>query len=419
MKKWVLTVLGVVIVALFIVYAIPTKPQDFFELYSKQDEASKSLKEFLAQPTKSVSVNGEEWLYFSGGTGNQTILFIHGMGGAYQLWWQQNAALENDYRVISFSLPEGVNNLNGAYTGILKILEIENVKNFNVVGTSMGGYIAQYLVNKIPNRIDKVVFGNTFPPNTILAEKNASISKVIPYFPEVLISSLGDKKLRSDILPAAKNSELLAAFLPSLPFSKKQFINRYYVVIDPFVSHPNEYKIKRIPKLIIESDNDPLVELQLREDLKKLYPSARFRTFHNEGHFPYINAAREYNQFLTEFFASPDEFKEAEKTVKAYFEGRRTANIEMLSEVFAENAELFAVLDNELRKIPVQEYFEKVKADGPSQIKTTILDGNITNNMAVFKTRFQYGDKEYQDYLTLLKVSGKWKIVSKTFTKLN
>jgi hypothetical protein len=242
---------------------------------------------------------------------------------------------------------------------------------------------------------------------------------VLPYFPEMLISSVGNKKLHSEIVPAAKNSELLAAFLPSLPFSKKQFINRFYVVIDPFVSHPNEYRIKRIPKLIIESDNDPLVELQLREDLKKLYPSAKVRTFHNEGHFPYINAAEEYNQFLKEFFASTEEFTEVEKTVNAYFEGRRTANIKLLSEVFAENAELFAVLDNELRKIPVKEYFEKVKADGPSKVTTTILYGNRVNNIAFFKTKFQYQDKEFQDYLTLLKVNDHWKIVSKTFTKLN
>ena len=191
------------------------------------------------------------------------------------------------------------------------------------------------------------------------------------------------------------------------------------MVIDPFVSFPNEYEIKRIPKLIIESDNDPLVELQLREDLKKLYPSALVKTFHNEGHFPYINAAGEYNEALKEFFASSDEFGLVEKTVLTYFEGRRMANIIMLEEVFTSDAELFAVLDFELRKIPVQKYFEKVKADGPRKVSTSILDGNITNNMAVFKTSFQYSDTEYQDYLTLLEVSGKWKIVSKTFTKLN
>ena len=160
----------------------------------------------------------------------------------------------------------------------------------------------KYLVKIIPNRVEKAVFGNTFPPNNVLEKENATKSKVIPLLPEILLSKLGDKKLDNEIVPAAKNSALLKAFLPSLPFSKKQFMNRYSVVIDKFVATPDKYDIKRIPKLIIESDNDPLIPPGLRKEIKDLYPDAQVFTFHNEGHFPYINAAKEYNKVLREFF---------------------------------------------------------------------------------------------------------------------
>ena len=105
-----------------------------------------------------------------------------------------------------------------------------------------------------------------------------------------------------NIYPAGKNSKLLTSFLPSLPFSKKQLIGRYYVVVDYFEPDTTNEAIKQIPKLIIESDNDPLIPPHLRKRLKELYPEARVYTFHNEGHFPYINAAEEYNSVLKNFF---------------------------------------------------------------------------------------------------------------------
>ena len=40
-----------------------------------------------------------------------------------------------------------------------------------------------------------------------------------------------------------------------------------------------------VPVLIIESDNDPLVELKLREQLKATYPNSTVHTFLRQGIF--------------------------------------------------------------------------------------------------------------------------------------
>ncbi|MDF1516753.1 MAG: alpha/beta hydrolase, partial [Lutibacter sp.] len=264
MKKYSKMALAIIVFLIIAVYFIPTPKSDFFKLYTNNDEPAQSLKEFKSRATKEIVVDGVNWIYYAGGIGDKTILFIHGMGGSYDLWWQQIVAFEKDYKVISYTLPESINSLEKASEGILKILEAEKVEKFNAVGTSMGGYITQYLVSIIPYSIEKAVFGNTFPPNNLIAKKNETKGKVIPYLPEILISKLGEKKLNEEIVPAAKNSPLLKAFLVSLPFSKQQFINRYSVVIDKFSIFPDNYEIKRIPKLIIESDNDPLIQPELR-----------------------------------------------------------------------------------------------------------------------------------------------------------
>ncbi len=409
----------VIIVVLIIIYLIPDPQANFFKLYKTDNAASESLKELQAKPTKKIIVDGVMWNYYTGGNGTKTILFLHGMGGSYDLWWQQIAAFEKDYKVISYTLPEEINSLKKASEGILAILKKEHVNKFYAVGTSMGGYITQYLVNLIPDSIEKAVFGNTFPPNTLIAQENATKSKVIPFLPEILISKLGEKKLNNELIPASKNSKLLKAFLPSLPFSKKQFMNRYSVVIDPFTANPTSYKIKRIPKLIMESDNDPLIQPQLRKELKELYSDAKVYTFHNEGHFPYINASDEYNKVLHNFLNEKNEYLEIEKTITSYFEGRKKANIIQLQSAFTNNAKLYTVKENTELIISLKSYLDKVKTNGEQKVDTQILEGDITGNIASFKTKFSYSKFYYTDYLSLLKIDNKWKIISKTFTKTN
>ncbi|HLE52582.1 MAG TPA: alpha/beta hydrolase, partial [Anaerolineales bacterium] len=53
--------------------------------------------------------------------------------------------------------------------------------------------------------------------------------------------------------------------------------------------------------LILESDNDPLIDLPVREDLKQAYPAAAVHTFHNAGHFPYLVVPVEYLRVLEAF----------------------------------------------------------------------------------------------------------------------
>jgi len=44
----------------------------------------------------------------------------------------------------------------------------------------------------------------------------------------------------------------------------------------------------------------------MRKELKELYPEAEVYTFHNAGHFPYVNAAGEYNKVLKVFLNEDD-----------------------------------------------------------------------------------------------------------------
>lgn len=299
--KWLLPLLAVVVgIAVLYLWPVPRVPFD--RLYAKVDPAVvDALQTFReTHPPQTLQVDGANWEYIAVGQGQETILFLHGMTGAYDIWWQQIDALEEQYRIISVTYPP-VQSLEELEAGVLAILEREGVQDFNVVGTSLGGYFAQYLMAKHPERIRRAVLSNTFPPNDLIAEKNRTLGTILPYLPEWLVLSVFRGNFQRTIYPTSGNDELTLAFLNEIGYgrmSKAQLVGRYYCVIEKFVT-----PTPTIPVMIIESDNDPLVELTLREQLKATYPDATVYAFSGAGHFPYLNHAQEYIQLLVDFLS--------------------------------------------------------------------------------------------------------------------
>jgi len=302
--KWIVPLVLLVLGAIF--YLKPTDSQPFEETYANVDaETVASLENFReAHPVKKLDVNGVTWDYIAMGEGEETILFLHGMTGAYDIWWNQLNALEGDYRLISVTYPV-VNTLAEIDAGLLAILEEEGVDKFNLVGSSLGGYFAQYLLTNHPERIERAVFANTFPPNDIIAEKNKSIGAALPYLPEWLIMDVLKGSIVENVYPASGHSEIVLAYMMEQlggRMTKAQEVGRFNCIVEPF--DVADIDALGIPALIIEADNDPLVELALREQLKKAYPNIPVETLHDVGHFSYMHE-EEYTEILKNFFSAP------------------------------------------------------------------------------------------------------------------
>ncbi|MBT3316108.1 MAG: alpha/beta hydrolase [Anaerolineae bacterium] len=300
--KWIIPL--ILVVAIAAIYLRPTPRQPFDEIYANVDaETVASLQSFReAHPVQQLDVEGVTWDYVAMGQGEETILFLHGMTGAYDIWWNQLNAFENDYRLISVTYP-AVETFDEMSAGVLAILEKEGVDKFNVVGSSLGGYFAQYLLATYPERIERAVFANTFPPNDLIAEKNKSIGAALPYLPEWLIMDVLKGSIIENVYPTAGHSEIVLAYMMEQlggRMSKAQEVGRFRCVVEPFKAA--DVEALGIPVLIIEADNDPLVELALREQLKEAYPGVPVETLHDVGHFSYMNEADIYTGILETFF---------------------------------------------------------------------------------------------------------------------
>ncbi len=309
MKKAILIILAILVLIILVIYFFPRPQASFDELFSRVDEETvQSLQTFRQEtPVKQLAVNGRPWEYVVVGDGPETILFLHGMTGAYDIWWQQINALSPDYQVIALTYPPAAG-LEAMADGVIAILDAEQVDEANVVGSSLGGYLTQYLVANYPERVKRAIFANTFPPNNIIAEKNKTIGALLPFLPEWAVMSVLQKSTEENIYPAAGHSELVRAYMLEQAngrMSKAQFLARFQSVIDPFA--PPNLEQTGIPVMIIEADNDPLVEPALREMLPETYPTAVVQTLHNVGHFPYLNEPEIYTGLLQEFITEKDQ----------------------------------------------------------------------------------------------------------------
>ena len=304
-RKWIVPAL--LIIVILSVYLYPGPQATFDELYAKVDaDTVKSLTNFRqAHPVQTLNVRGVEWEYLSLGDGPETILFLHGMTGAYDIWWQQMEALQNEYRVISVTYP-AVDSLDEMEQAVMAILDAEGAEHFYIVGSSLGGYFAQYLVARHPDKILSAVFANTFPPNNLIAEKNKTIGALLPYLPEWLVMNVLSDSIHESVYPAASgDAELVQAFGLEQTYgriSKAQVVGRFHCVVDPFDAP--DLAALGIPALILEADNDPLVEEALREQLKSTYPTADVHTLHGAGHFPYLGIPEEYTALLMAFLSA-------------------------------------------------------------------------------------------------------------------
>lgn len=299
--RWLIPLILVIVLAG--VYLYPAPHKSVAELYAKVDaQTVDSLKEFReSHPVRTLDVRGVEWEYLVFGEGPATILFLHGMTGAYDIWWQQMEALQEEYRMVSVTYP-AVDSLEELEQGVMAVLEAQGIERFYIVGSSLGGYFGQYLVSRYPDSVLGAVFANTFPPNEIIAEKNKTIGSLLPYLPERLVMNVLSGSIEESVYPASDYSELVRAFGLEQTYgrmSKAQVLGRYRCVVEPFEAP--DMAALGVPVMIIEADNDPLVEKALREQLKQTYPTAEVVTLHN-GHFPYLSMPDEYTSYLEIFF---------------------------------------------------------------------------------------------------------------------
>ena len=109
------------------------------------------------------------------------------------------------------------------------------------------------------------------------------------------------------------------------------------------------------------------------------------------------------------------------KTLRNYIDGPNEKNVEKLKSAFARTATIFYVREQKLVEIKLEDFFKHIEAGwaDPQEhevVAREILLIDVFDNAAIAKIQANFSDGKAIDYISLLKIGDKWKIVNKIFS---
>ena len=109
------------------------------------------------------------------------------------------------------------------------------------------------------------------------------------------------------------------------------------------------------------------------------------------------------------------------KVLYDYIDGTANGEPERLKQAFDENFNLYFVANDSLRVWSGKQYIGNVKKGRKSNRIGKVLSIDYEGNAAVAKIEILMPSRKriYTDYLLLLKIKDKWKIIHKSFTFKN
>jgi hypothetical protein len=110
------------------------------------------------------------------------------------------------------------------------------------------------------------------------------------------------------------------------------------------------------------------------------------------------------------------------QTVQYYFDGGKNRDSLTLRKAFHPEARMLFARDGKLVLVPIGEYITRVGSERlkPGEVDSTerkVVSVDVVGDAAVAKLELKRPGALLTDYMSLLKVDGRWLIVNKIFTR--
>ena len=252
-----------------------------------------------------IDVSGKRTQILTGGSG-EPLLYLHGSGGESMIWLPFHDGLSKHSTVIApmhpgFGESEGLDQTDGMedlifhYLDFLQAMELEKV---NLVGTSLGGWIALEFAMRYPEKVNKLVIVDSAG----LYVEGAPIADLFAYLNKPV-------KVREMVFNDPE-SFIAQVSVPNIPspeqavLSYRAFTAAARIGWDTYFTNPKMperlWRIKA-PTLIIWGENDKLVPLAHAKVYNEKIKNSRLVVIPNCGHLPNFERTEQFVAAIAEF----------------------------------------------------------------------------------------------------------------------
>jgi len=256
--------------------------------------------------------SGINWSYDVEGEG-EVLLFIHGWGVNMRIWRQQSKYFSQSFKTIIIDLPgHGRTSwqkvtLENIARDINEVIDQLSINHLIIVGSSLGGLVGLKVAQLHPEKMRGIVLVGSQP--------KFAQSENYPFGLEVSWI----RKLSQQI--KEKYPSMVNIFFRSLftyeerrsrrfrwiqTFRRTDVVPHKVALLDMLDIIENEDLRGVLPALncpiqFIYGDSDYICTEEFYEYMKEHLPSARFDSFAQCGHFPFLSKPHEFNNILEEF----------------------------------------------------------------------------------------------------------------------
>ena len=261
-----------------------------------------------------VRVDDINLYYDTHGEGIPLVL-IMGLRRNLEWWYCQIPSLSKYFKVIIFDnrgagrsdkpdMEYSIRLFADDTAGLMKALGIHNA---HILGISMGGYVAQELALKYPDKVRSLILGCT----------SCGGNRAVLMSEERMKKFTANEGLSpEEILRKDMDIYFSDGFIKAHPEKVQEFVNvsqMYYQPKEAFfrqlaacIKHDTADRLSgiKVPVLIMAGDDDPLVPSRNSLILKELLPGSKLSFFPNRRHGFFIEEAERFNREVVEFITA-------------------------------------------------------------------------------------------------------------------
>lgn len=249
-------------------------------------------------PVTSLKVDGLTWgLIESRPKGAApALLMLPGTLGTAEIFWNQIAALDGRVHLVSVTYPI-IGDVVRLADELAALCDRLGIDRASVVGSSLGGYLAQTFAARHPRRVDQLIIGNSLSDPTRINPSKLPLAAI-------------------RTLPGAVHRNVILKSVRSWPEPEPIFAELKEILIESGTRQLSARALKArvlavqtgqpVPKLevpdsrvvVVDCADDPLIPPDIRDDVCRRYPGAEHLRLPVGGHYPYITRADDYTRLL-------------------------------------------------------------------------------------------------------------------------